>query len=307
LLTPVDKTIIGYLLLVTILIVTSSSRINAWPSFVLAHLVAVLVLVALAAASREARSRLYKKMSGSEQFLVFVHGWQPVVTIPSTYMELSYLIPRVHPRDFDVELAMIDHRIFGVHPTVWLERFTFPAVTETLQLVYPLYYILPIVLGVVLWRKGWFEQYYFWVFVIAFGFYLSYVGYFAVPAVGPRYLNEIIEAQTRPLTGIWFYQTVREALDRAERITRDCFPSGHTEMTLLVLYYSWRFHRRTFLALLPIGIGIIVSTVYLRYHYVIDVFAGVLTALVVVVTAERVYCGLGGRYARLQGAAAELP
>jgi len=78
---------------------------------------------------------------------------------------------------------------------------------------------------------------------------------------------------------------VRQLLDNAEGLTRDCFPSGHTELTLLVLYYSRKLHRKTFWRFLPFGIGIIVSTVYLRYHYAIDVAAGALLALLVIAVA----------------------
>src|SRR5262249_15437610 len=150
---------------------------------------------------------------------------------------------------------------------------TLPALTEVLQIIYATYYFLPIVLGAVLWRKQWAERYKFWVFVVALGFYVSYLGYLVVPATGPRFLPAIKEAQTFPLTGVWIFQSLREPLARAEGITRDCFPSGHTEMTLLVFYYARRFHRRTFWLLLPVGSALIFSTVYLRYHYVIDVAA----------------------------------
>jgi membrane-associated phospholipid phosphatase len=87
---------------------------------------------------------------------------------------------------------------------------------------------------------------------------------------------------------------VREALDRAEGITRDCFPSGHTELTLLVLFYAHRFHTKVFWWLLPLGIGVIISTVYLRYHYVMDVVAGALVAVLVVMIARPLYRALGG-------------
>jgi membrane-associated phospholipid phosphatase len=218
-----------------------------------------------------------------------LHAWYPVALIPLAYKELTYLIPRVHPRDYDVLLAAIDHRFFGVHPTVWLEKLTWPPVVEVLQLCYPTYYLLPIVLGAVIWGSGDTERFKFWVFVVALGFYASYLGYLAVPAIGPRFLPEILAAQTQPLTGVLFFQTVREALDRAEGLTRDCFPSGHTEMTLIAVYYARRFHRRTYRVFLPLGIAIIVSTVYLRYHYVVDVVAGGLLALAIIVSAPRIF------------------
>jgi membrane-associated phospholipid phosphatase len=60
-------------------------------------------------------------------------------------------------------------------------------------------------------------------------------------------------------------------------------------MTLLVLYYARRFHRRTFWLLLPVGSALIFSTVYLRYHYVIDVIAGAAAAALVILIAEPLY------------------
>jgi membrane-associated phospholipid phosphatase len=230
----------------------------------------------------------------------FIHGWYPVALITATFKELTYLIPLIHPRDFDAELAAIDYRLFGAHPTVWLERFTWPAITEVLQLVYATYYFLPLILGAVLWRKRWFERFNFWVFIVVLGFYVSYFGYILVPATGPRFLPAIKDAQTCRLTGVWLFTSLRETLDRAEGITRDCFPSGHTEMTLLVLYYAHRFHRRTFWLLLPVGSALIFSTVYLRYHYVIDVVAGAAAAVIVILIAKPLYRALGGNVERLE-------
>ena len=301
LLHPADKVVIAYLVIIAALIVAVSSRIPVWPQLIVAHALVIAAVLLLAkwdqAASRRAAPSPRPRAASLSRF---IHGWYPVALITTTFKELTYLIPRFHPRDFDVELAAIDHRLFGAHPTVWLERLTHPALTEVLQLVYATYYFLPIILGAVLWRKGWFERYRFWVFAVALGFYVSYLGYIAVPATGPRYLPAVAEAQSFPLTGVWLFARLRETLDQAEGITRDCFPSGHTEMTLLVLYYARRFHRRTFWLLLPVGSALIFSTVYLRYHYVIDVIAGAAAAALVIVVAGPLFRALGGSLQRLE-------
>ncbi|MFY9556424.1 MAG: phosphatase PAP2 family protein [Blastocatellia bacterium] len=298
-LSPADKTAIVYLVTIAFIIVIFSYRIESWVWLCAGH-AALVALVVLIAHSNRVSISPPLSLSPSHppaltRFRLFLRGWYPVALIPITYKELSYLIPLVHPGDFDSALAAIDYRIFGAHPTIWLERFTWPPVTEVLQLTYSTYYLLPVILGAVLWRKRRFEEFHFWVFIVVLGFYLSYVGYIAVPAIGPRFLPEIVEAQTKPLTGILFFKTVREALDRAEGITRDCFPSGHTELTLLVLYYASKFHRKVFWWLLPLGSGIIISTVYLRYHYVIDVIAGALLAFAIVMIAKPLYQWMGGR------------
>ena len=299
-LAPADKVVVAYLVIITALIAIFSYRIQAWPWLCAAQVIGIgfVVLISwldVAAASPSPPIAHSPRLTvPASRLATFIHGWYPVALIPITFKELSYLIPRIHPRDFDAALAAIDYRVFGMHPTVWLERLTWPPITELFQLCYPTYYFLPIILGAVIWRSGNSERYRFWVFVVAFGFYLSYLGYIAVPAIGPRFLPEILAAQTNPLTGLLFFQTVRDTLDRAEGLTRDCFPSGHTEMTLLALYYARRFHRKTFRFFLPLGTAIILSTVYLRYHYVVDVVAGGLLAGVVILSARRIFGALGG-------------
>ena len=294
-LNPADKVAIAYLLFIAFLIAIFSVRIKWWVLLHVGHAIAIAVVVLVAGWEQ---SVIGSGASSSRKRLArFIRGWYPVLLIPITYKELSYLIPLIHPHDFDAALAAIDHRFLGVHPTVWLERFTWPLLTEVLQLIYSSYYFLPIILGIVLWRSRRFEEFHFWVFIVLLGFYLSYLGYIAVPVIGPRFLPEIVQAQTKPLTGVWLFQPVREMLDRAEGITRDCFPSGHTELTLLVLYYSHRFHRKTFYWLLPIGTGIIISTVYLRYHYVIDVLAGAIFAFAILMMAKPLYRALGANAA----------
>lgn len=282
-----DKVVVAYLAVITLLILIFSYRIESWGWLCALHAILIGVVVLLA---RWEHSSL-RRVAGSPRLPLasFAHGWYPVALIGLTYKELTYLIPRIHPRDVDSALAAIDHRILGVNPTVWLERFTWPPLTEVLQLTYSTYYFLPIVLGAVLWKKDEIEKFHFCVFIIVLGFYLSYLGYIAVPAIGPRFLSSIVEAQTKPLAGLAFFKYIRETLDRAEGITRDCFPSGHTELTLLVLYYARKFHRRTFWWLLPFGVGIVLSTVYLRYHYVIDVISGALLAVAIVAITKPLY------------------
>lgn len=294
---PADKVAVAYLAVITLLVLVFSYRVPRWQAFCAGHAVLIALMVLVARSLPVAPSPTLP--ASPLRFLApFIRGWYPVVLIPITYKELTYLIPRLHPRDFDEALAALDYRFLGVHPTVWLERFTYPLLTEVLQLTYSTYYFLPLVLGVVLWRRRSFEQFHFWVFIVVLGFYLSYLGYISVPVIGPRFLPTILEAQTKPLTGVWMFQSVRETLDRAEGITRDCFPSGHTELTLLVLYYARSFHRKVFWWLLPLGTGVIISTVYLRYHYVIDVVAGALLAVVIVLIAKPLYRLLGGNEIR---------
>ena len=287
-LSPAAKVIIAYLLIIVALAVVFSNRVELWWIILLGHAAVIsLVLVAARIASRRPH-----RVTSRANLAAIINGWYPVVLITLTYKELEYLIPRLHPRDYDWPLARIDYRLFGFHPTVWLERLAHPALSETLQLAYSCYYFLPVALGFVLWRSRRFQAFHFFVFILALGFYLSYLGYIIVPAIGPRFV--LADLQTTPLTGLLMFEWVRGTLDRAEGITRDCFPSGHTALTLLVLYYARRFSRPLFWVILPVAAAIIAGTVYLRYHYVIDVIAGAMLALLVITLAGSVHKWMGG-------------
>lgn len=213
--------------------------------------------------------------------------WSLLIIIPVNFMQLHYLVHTVHPSDFDLSLIKIDFLMFGVHPTLWLEAYTKPLITEILQLVYSTFYFLPIILGIILVVRKRENEFNFFIFQVVFGFYLSYLGYFFIPAVGPRFT--IDHLQSMQLSGVWIMETLHVLLNKLENIQRDAFPSGHTAITVLTLYYAKKFNKKYYYFMLPISILMIVSTVYLRYHYVIDVIAGMFLFIVIIVTGPFLY------------------
>jgi membrane-associated phospholipid phosphatase len=280
---PPDKVVVTYLAIVTILTLGTHDRVKFWWLLVPAHLLAMGFIFGLAHLDY-VRDWPPKRPS-------IVRSWYPLILVPMTYKELGYLIPLIHPRDFDRELAFIDQRILGVDPIIWLDRINYPAVTLIMQLAYLTYYLMPIVLGIVLWRAGRFADFEFFLFMVLLGFYSSYLGYIAVPAIGPRFFLSPGAAKSLDGPGVI---AIRSFLDRMEGTTRDCFPSGHTELTLLVLFCANRFHKKTFWILLPAGSALIISTVYLRYHYVVDVIAGAACAAVLALASDWLYQTAGG-------------
>jgi len=281
-------------MIVGVLIIAHYSRVKLWWLLVPLHLLAMAIIFAMGRRidpSVGGHTRAERPDSVSLGGMSIVRSWYPLILIPLTYKELGYLIPLVHPYDFDRELALIDQRMLGVDPIAWLDRINNPVLTLIMQLAYLTYYIMPIVLGIVLWRARRFADYQFFLFVILLGFYTSYLGYIAVPAIGPRFFLD--PSAARPLAGPGV-TAIRGFLDRMEGVTRDCFPSGHTQLTLLVLFCAHRFQKRVFYILLPAGSALIVSTVYLRYHYVIDVLAGMAAAAVIAMTADWLFKAIDG-------------
>lgn len=191
----------------------------------------------------------------------------------------------IRPTDYDSVLISIDRFIFGVDPTLVLFKIANPFFTELLQIVYATFYFLPLILGINLMLKNkWIELDYS-VFCIVYGFFLSYLGYFILPAVGPRFTLHDFSKIGNDLPGLLITNFLREITNMGESIPtgtlnpvdivqRDVFPSGHTQMTLIIMYLSAKLNVKSKYFLIPNGILLIIATVYLRYHYVIDLVGG---------------------------------
>lgn len=216
---------------------------------------------------------------------------------------LGPLIRAVNPVDRDAWLIASDQWLFGTDPTRALESLATPLLSDLLTVCYALYFFHPIVLAGLLWtddlrqaRIGFSREFPRFAFTILAVFYVSYAGYFAVPAIGPRFTIR----HDAPLPRGAVSTTIDATLDRLETNKRNCFPSGHSMVTVAVLIEGARRSRRTFFGFLPFALGLIAATVYGRYHYVTDVLAGLVLVTATVPLARAAY----GRLAsRLDGAA----
>jgi membrane-associated phospholipid phosphatase len=234
----------------------------------------VLAFAILAAA-------VYRTRVGPAKKGFYLSVFATVITVLYIFNSMGTLIASIHATTFDARLIAVDHAIFGVHPTVWMERFISPLLTGLLQFAYISYYFIPLSLGVVLIARGRFGEFEMVLFGILLCFYLSYVGYLLIPAIGPRFT--LRHLQTGDLQVSPFIETIQDALNGLEKNKTDAFPSGHTAVSLMSLYYAWKEReKKLFAGLIPVVTGLIISTVYLRYHYVIDVIAGIaLTGLTI--------------------------
>ncbi len=206
----------------------------------------------------------------------FFRNWYPVIYVASCYKEMADYLPLARHINFDQALANLDGRLWGIQPAVWMYHFQTPILTEYLQTVYTLFVPAAILPAFLLWRVQRYKDFRYLAFLITVGYLASYVGYILVPARGPRVLFSYLDAM--PLRGLWLFHGMQNLLDRLESIAYDCFPSGHTELTVIAWWSVRQISRRWFFAYSVYTLSIIFGTVYLRYHYSVDVIVGALVA-----------------------------
>lgn len=268
-------------------------RIVASPAGVMA----VAVAFALPFLSAALRARVPWRSSAriTADFLI-------LLSLLLAFDNLAPFIRAVNPVDRDVWLIGTDRALFGADPTRSLQRIATPLLSDVLTLCYALYYFHPLILAGLLCaddiRLGRdhspAEEFPRFATTILVVFYVSYAGYFVVPAVGPRFTVD----HAGPLPRGAVASAIDSTLDRLEKNKRDCFPSGHTMVTLAVLLEARRRSTRTFLCFLPFALGLFLATVYGRYHYATDVLAGFALTLVCVPLGRRLHDTLARRLSR---------
>ncbi|MBU3741782.1 MAG: phosphatase PAP2 family protein [Candidatus Kapabacteria bacterium] len=215
-------------------------------------------------------------------------------TVPVVYLmyeQVQAFVHIVHPRDYDDLLIAADRALFGTDPTVWLGQIATPWLTEYLQICYFMFYLLPIMHAIEMARTGREEAFNEFIRGIVYCYAISYLLYFVMPAVGPRFTLHDFVMTDVDLPGLWLTPALRDIVnqgggipagagDPLASVNRDCMPSGHTMLTLVNIMLAFRLRSRLRWLFVLIGGSLIVATVYMRYHYVVDVIAGAVLAVV---------------------------
>ena len=206
-----------------------------------------------------------------------VRDWFPFLVILLMYYSLwGDATLMLVTRDRDAALMAIDQHLFGFQASLKLQAIVSPRLTAYMDFAY-LYHLINIPLVacfIYAFRdRARFREMMSGLMVVSF---LGLVGYLLVPAIGPLYT--LRDQYTVPLRQSgWVFNREVDFMDFA-RIRRDVFPSLHVGISFVVWLYAWRNSKKLFWILSPLILSLWFSTVYLRYHYLIDVVAGLILA-----------------------------
>lgn len=201
------------------------------------------------------------------------------------YVHIFDFVKVINPRDYDDLLSGWDRAILGMNVPDLFASIHFPLLTEYLQIAYFLFFFYPIFLGAEFSFKSEMSKLEEYAKTIIFGFYFSYLLYLLLPAVGPRFYLYNFATLNSDLPGIFLAPYLRDIINigggiidqsnnPAAQVNRDCFPSGHTMMTFMTILLSFRYNSKFKYLVLVLGSSLIISTLYMRYHYLVDMLAG---------------------------------
>ena len=216
-------------------------------------------------------------VAGRQEPTRILRDWSPLVAIILIYGNFHDLTHLIRPDTVDATLRRLDVALLGVEPSLAMQRITTPWLTEYMTFSYALFFVFPMIILVRLYASGDHARFREFGLALSFGFYLGLIGYMSVPAIGPRYAlaSEFHVQLHGPLTDF-----MAAAWNTIEKVERDCFPSLHTAMSTISLIYFWRLRRSwrgghiLFWISAPLVVSLWMSTLYLRYHYAVNVVAG---------------------------------
>ncbi|MCF7807672.1 MAG: phosphatase PAP2 family protein [Candidatus Marinimicrobia bacterium] len=211
----------------------------------------------------------------------FIRNVAPFIFAIAIYTNLHDTIHFVNPNDIHFQLNAIDEWMFGVSPTVWAEKFYHPALTDWLSFAYMNYFWITVILVMFMYYKNEDRQFRTVMLTMMLCYYGGYMLYILFPAAPPRLaLADLYSINIFKGTSL-ITDSARKVVNISASSARGAFPSLHCTITFLTLGMAWRFHKVLFWIFLPIGISLIIATVYLRHHYIIDIYAGLFLCMAV--------------------------
>ena len=192
------------------------------------------------------------------------------VAMNAVYAHLKVAVPAMHPGTADALLQKMDRWLIGRNLSLRMETLVHPALTEFFSACYILFFPY-LLLSVIVYCVGDLETFKKFTTGLFSIYGLGFLGYTLLPAQGPHLV--MTDQFSVPLTGGWITHWNAEIVRLGSNHV-DVFPSLHCAVSSFFLFFDrvhkpWRFK----LYLVPC-VGLWISTIYLRYHYCVDLTAG---------------------------------
>ena len=294
----VERISLIYNAITTILIVLLYSRMDHPGMMLLERAGIVAITFALIYLYQKYPCRLsaFVRMVVQMSFLAY---WYP-----DTF-EFNRLFPNL-----DCFFASAEQWIFNCQPSVEFSKLC-PDIwfSEPFNMGYFAYYPLIAIVAIYyfVFKFEWFEKA---SFVIVTSFFLYYLIYIFVPVAGPQFYfpaigMDNVEACNFLSIGDYFnhnaillpgpnfeqglfFELVEASQEVGERPTA-AFPSSHVGISTILMIMAWRVNKKMCYGLTPFYVLLCCATVYIQAHYLIDVFAGWMSAVAIYILSTWMY------------------
>jgi membrane-associated phospholipid phosphatase len=273
-LTPTDILIGTHCLVMIFLIALRGSRA---PETAILYSVKYFIILLAAVIAGPALDRV-KHPLVQNQVIQSLRHLYPVFLLAPFYqwsLPISYLY---FSTPFDDILLRADMALFRFNIArdlvyLWGNHYW---LTEWMNFSYLSYYWVTLYLPFYLFFKKLYREFFYVVFITLMIVFSCFIFHAVFPAQGPVHFDP---DKSGYLVAGPVSEFARQFLIRAD-IPGGAMPSSHIAGTVAVCLFAWRYLRKAFWITLPVVVSLCVSTVYCRYHYVVDGIVGLAVAFV---------------------------
>jgi membrane-associated phospholipid phosphatase len=212
------------------------------------------------------------------KYTAFLYYWLPIFLFTFMYEEIKPLLQLVTNKWYDDLFSIADIRIFGLNFSLWVEQYDYLLLNELFRVGYGSYYFIILFGSYIHYFQGELSEYISMLSKVTLAFIVSYILFIFLPTQGPRfYQSNLFQTNMDGLLFSYFQQKIMEYAS----FKGGAFPSSHVAVALIILTSFYKNHFCLFFVFLPFMVLLIIGTVWGRYHYAIDVIAGIILAVLI--------------------------
>jgi len=293
--TFVDYATQAYSALVALLIlVFHNQTVPAWPWLLAAHALGLAAVHWLV--QPHGRGPLAPALG-------FLRHFYPVLIYLWFFCETGWLNRMFCPGYLDPAAIRRDQALFGCQPSIlFMEKLPWLAVSELFYAAYFSYYLMIVGVGLALFLRSR-RQFFHYLSVVSFLFYVCYLIYIFLPIIGPRLFMGPVGGYTLP-DEVWRLAPVHDYplavqrgvffkimgwIYRIFEAPGSALPSSHVAVAWCTVCFSFRYLKPIRYAHFVLAFLLTLSTIYCRYHYCVDVLAGLLAFALLVPLGNWLY------------------
>lgn len=251
-----------YLGTLGLVLIFSHRGVSHWPLLSLGHFISISLLLYFIKYAEKNPLKILK----------FFRDCYPFFLYPFFFKEVNIIINIFFPFWLEPWLIKWDYFLFDSHPTVWIQKFYQPWLTEIMAFSYWSYYVLIPFGGFVLYLRKNKTLFHSFVFSLSLSLYICYFSFLFLTARGPHETLVYLHSE-RALVG--FFDIFVKIIQDNASISGAAFPSSHVAAVWVVIIYLFKHKKIMGWLLLPLIISLSFSVVYMQYHYAVDSIAGI--------------------------------
>lgn len=218
-------------------------------------------------------STLARIEKSNNKIILFIRNFYPILLLGFFYSETDYYNNLIF-KNFDSILVNLESLLFKNQLSLEFSKLVpFRWFSELMHFGYFSFYLMAFGIPLLFYFK-FRDEFEKMIFIIILSFSLFYLIFILFPSAGPQFY---FPANQISVPDAYLFKCLMDIIITNFETQTGAFPSSHVGMSIILLILTKKRFKTLFYILIPVIIILILSTVYIKAHYAIDIFAGIIT------------------------------